>query len=126
MQTQRKTVFMVAGVLLALAAFSLWRGHSTRAEIVSGVALLLALAAAASEAFARRFHVFWMRVAHRLGALNTFVLLALVYAFGFIPYGWIGRVFGLDPLGRRQPSQQTYWVARSRTRQQNWQFERLY
>jgi hypothetical protein len=61
-----------------------------------------------------------------LGYVNSRVLLTLMYYGVFTPYRLFSRLFGRDPLRRRGPAQESYWVERKRTRQEREQFERLF
>jgi hypothetical protein len=93
--------------------------------IFGGAALALALAGLLVPSAARRFHVFWMRVAAVLGHVNSRVLLTVLYYGLFAPYGVVSRLLR-DPLGRRGARRESYWVERKRTRQAPEQFERLF
>jgi hypothetical protein len=122
----RKTACVVAFVLLLFAAWQLYRGRTTAAAVLGAVAFLLLVAGLFVPALARRFHTLWMRVAVVLGYVNSRVLLTLMYYGVFTPYRFFSRLFGRDPLRRRGPAQQSYWVERKRTRQEKEQFERLF
>ena len=122
----RKTAWVVALVLSLFAAWQLYRGRTTAASVLGLVALLLLCVGAFAPAAARRFHVLWMRVAAVLGYVNSRVLLTLMYYGVFTPYRFFSRLAGRDPLRRRGPARETYWVERKRTRQEREQFERLF
>jgi hypothetical protein len=122
----RKSAYVVAAVLAAIAAWNLYRGRTTTAAVTGGVALSLALVGALWATGARRFHSAWMRLAVVLGYINSRVLLALMYYGVFTPYGLVSRLARRDPLRRRGPRQQSYWVERKTTRQAREQFERLF
>jgi hypothetical protein len=126
MKEHRRTALVVAAILGGLAALSIWRGHAWRAGIFGGCAVTLAALGCVSAGFAARFHRFWMRAADALGRANTFLILAFTYFVGFTAFGFLSRVLGHDPLGRRSPVRQSYWVKRAKTRQSHWQYERLY
>jgi hypothetical protein len=103
------------------------RGSSTAAAgLLVGLALALLLVGLFAPAAARRFHSFWMRAAAVLGHVNSRVLLTLMYYLVFTPYGLASRLFGRDPLRRREREKESYWVERKRTRQSKEQFERLF
>ena len=121
----RKTAFVVASVLLAIAAWNLYRGRTTVVAVLGGAALLLVVAGLLLPAAARAFHVFWMRLAAALGYVNSRVLLTLLYYGLFTPYGLVSRLLR-DPLGRRGARRASYWVERKATRQTREQFERLF
>ena len=122
----RKSALLVGGVLLAIAAWNLYRGRATVVVIfaVSGAALLLA--GLLVPAAARAFHAAWMKFAELLGYINSRVLLTLMYYVAVTPYGIVSRLVGRDPLRRRAPRGESYWVERKRTRQGRERFERLF
>jgi Saxitoxin biosynthesis operon protein SxtJ len=122
----RKTSCVVASVLLLVAAWQLYRGRTMAVVIVGGLGLLLLVTGLFAPSLARRFHIFWMRVAAVLGYVNSRVLLTLMYYGVFTPYRIFSRLAGRDPLRRRGPAQESYWVERKRTRQPKEQFERLF
>ncbi|HZI19088.1 MAG TPA: hypothetical protein VEY09_10880 [Pyrinomonadaceae bacterium] len=123
----RRSAFVVAAVLAAFAAWQLYRGRTTLAVVSGGAGLSLALVCALWAAAARAFHRGWMRLAVALGHVNSRVLLVLTYYGLFVPYGVASRLLARrDPLDRRSPPRQSYWVRRPRTRQPREQFERLF
>ncbi len=122
----RKTACVVSAVLLLVAAWQLYRGRSGVVAVVGGLGLLLLAVGLFVPPLALRFHVFWMRVAAVLGHVNSRVLLTLMYYGVFTPYRLGSRLAGRDPLRRRGPARQSYWVERKRTRQAKEQFERLF
>ncbi|HKC63213.1 MAG TPA: SxtJ family membrane protein [Pyrinomonadaceae bacterium] len=122
----RKSVFIVAGVLLLLAAWNFYRGRMTVAEVLGGISILLILMAALVPTAARGFHVLWMKLAGVLGYVNSRVLLSLVFYLLFFPYNMLARLIGRDPLNRRKTRSESYWIPRKATRQSKEQFERLF
>ena len=121
----RKSALMVAAVLALLGALSLWRGHQTRATILACAAVALAGSSLASAA-ALSFHRRWMQLAGVLGYVNTRILLGVMYYGVFTPLGFARRLLGRDPLRRRGPRADSYWIPRASTRQDREQFERLF
>ena len=122
----RKTACVVASVLLLFAAWQLYRGRVTATYVLGGVALALLVVGLFVPPLARRFHALWMKVAAVLGYVNSRVLLTLMYYGVFTPYRLFSRLAGRDPLRRRGPAQESYWIERQRTRQAKEQFERLF
>lgn len=122
----RKTALVVAGVLVAVAAWNFYRGRMTTVAIAGGIGVALLLMGLLLPAMARRFHVFWMQVASVLGWVNSRILLSLMYYGVFMPYGIVSRLAGRDPLRRRGARLDSYWVERKKTRQSKEQFERLF
>jgi hypothetical protein len=122
----RKSALLVAGVLLAIAAWNFYRGRMTVVAVAGGIGAALLVVGLLVPPLARRFHVAWMRLAVALGYVNSRVLLTLLYYLLFAPYGFVSRLFRRDPLNRRGAASETYWTPRKRTRQPREQFERLF
>jgi hypothetical protein len=123
----RNTALVVAAVLLAVAAWNLYRGRTTVVAVLGVAGVALVLTGLLLPPLARRFHVFWMQVAAVLGYVNSRVLLTLMYYGVFVPYGVVSRLAGRDPLRRRRGARaESYWTERKQTRQSKEQFERLF
>ena len=122
----RKTALVVAAVLFLFAAWNFYRGRMTVVAVLCGVGVALVLTGLLVPALARRFHVFWMKVAAVLGYVNSRVLLTLMYYGVFAPYGLVSHLAGRDPLRRRGAKRESYWTERKTTRQTKEQFERLF
>ena len=122
----RKSALLVAAVLLAVAAWNLYRGRTTVVVSFGALGAALVVAGLFVPPAARAFHAAWMKFAALLGHVNSRVLLTLVYYLVVTPYGVVTRLVGRDPLRRRGASQGSYWVERKATRQTREQFERLF
>ena len=122
----RKTAFVVAAVLMAIALWNIYRARPVVVAVFGGLALSLALAGLALPRVARRFHILWMTLATALGYVNSRILLGLMFYGIFTPYGIISRLVGRDPLRRRGANGESYWTERKNTRQTREQFERLF
>jgi hypothetical protein len=115
----------VGGVLAAIAAFSAWRRHVIRAEIVAAVSGALLLAAALQPAWLRPLARGWGRAGHALGWVNSRVLLTLLFVVVLCPVGAIARLLGSDPLGRRR-SARSYWMPYSSRSRDRRHYERMF
>jgi len=122
----RKTALVVAVVLILIAAFGWYRGRLMLAYITGAAGLILILAGLFMPLLAKFFHVWWMRLAFALGYVNSRILLTLIYFLVFMPYGFVSRLFGRDPLGRGGAKTESYWIPRERARQAKEQFERMF
>lgn len=122
----RKTASVVAIVLFGIAAWNLYRGRTVVVAVLGGAGLLLLLIGFLWPAAARRFHIFWMKIALFLGYVNSRILLTLIYYGMFTPYGLISRLVGRDTLMRRNATRESYWTERKTTRQSTEGFERLF
>jgi hypothetical protein len=122
----RKTALVVAVVLTLIALWNVYRGRFTVVAVLGGIAVLLTLIGLFIPVAARGFHRFWMGIAGVLGYVNSRILLTILYYGLLTPYGLVSRLVGRDPLDRRGPGRDTYWVKRETTRQSPQQFERLF
>ena len=120
----RKNALLVALVLAGLAAWNVHRHRLLTAEALGGLALALCLVALLSPSWTERFYRAWMRFGAALGYVNSRVLLSLVYYLVVTPFGVVLKLTGHDPLRRREPPQDSYWVPREIPRQSRSGFER--
>lgn len=123
--SDRKFGLSVGAVLIAIAAFSLWRGHVLRAEITAAIGLALVLAALIQPSSLRAIAAGWGRIGHALGWLNSRVLLTVLFAVVLWPIGVLSRLFGTDALGVRG-SGESFWTAYSARLRDPKHYERLF
>jgi hypothetical protein len=114
----------VGGVLAALAALSLWRGHPTRAEVLGVIAALLIVVALVRPGSLSRLAAVWSRVGHALGWFNSRVLLTVMFVLVLWPTGFLSRLFGNDPLERRRRG--SMWAPYPERLRDAKHFERLF
>ena len=122
----RKSTLLVGGVFLAIAAWNLYRQRPAPAIGFGAAAAALLLTGLLFPAGARAFHAAWMRIAHALGAINSRIILSAAFYLALAPLGLLTRLFGRDPLDRRGPKRDSYWVRRQATRQTREGFERQF
>jgi hypothetical protein len=94
----------VGTVLLAIAAYQIWRDRIVVAAIVAATGGVLVLLGLTWPAVLRRPSAAWWRLSHALAYVNTRVLLTVIFPVLLVPIGLIWRVIGRDPLGRRRAS----------------------
>ena len=123
--TPRSFGFTVGGALAAIAAFSLWRRHIVRAEIVAVASAALLLTALVQPAWLKPLARGWGRLGHALGWFNSRVLLTLLFVVVLWPVGLISRLLGSDPLGRRR-SARSYWTPYSTRARDPRHYERMF
>jgi hypothetical protein len=99
---ERSFGLSVGGVFLAVAGFSAWRGYMVRAEVVGAVGTLLMAAAVVRPRSLARLSRGWARLGGAIGWFNSRVLLTVMFALIFTPFGIVARAIGKDPLGRRR------------------------
>jgi saxitoxin biosynthesis operon SxtJ-like protein len=100
--THRSFGLTVGGVLVLFAAFTLWRGHTVRAEVLGAVGGLLMLTALVRPSALAGLAAGWSKVGHALGWFNSRVLLTVMFVVVLWPIGFLNRIFGSDPLERRK------------------------
>jgi hypothetical protein len=122
----RKTALLVAGVLLALAAWNFYRGRMTVVVVLGSVGFALLLMGLLLPSVARRFHIVWMKFAAILGYINSRILITLMFYGLITPFGILSRIFGRDTLNRRAQARESYWIPRATTRQTREGFERQF
>lgn len=84
-------------------------------------AVILAVAALVPRA-AQHFYRIWMGLA----AINSRILLSVMFYGVLTPYGVVSRLLGRDPLSRRCPPADSYWVPRAASKQTRDQFLRQF
>jgi Saxitoxin biosynthesis operon protein SxtJ len=122
---ERRSTLTVVAVLALIAGWSFYRGHQIRFEIVAALAGILFVVAFVPPA-ARIFHRYWMGLAHVLGAINSRIILSLLYFLVITPVGSLVRWSGHDPLRRRTQRSTSYWVPRPQPRQTRAEFEKTF
>ncbi len=122
----RKSALLVGGVFLLIAAWNVYRERPALWAGFGAAAALLLLTGLLFPPGARAFHNAWMRLAQLLGAINSRIILSAAFYLLLTPLGLLTRLFGRDPLDRRGPKRQTYWVPRKRSRQTREGFERQF
>lgn len=123
---ERKSALTVGIVLIALAAWSAYRGRDAASWICAALGVALVVAGLFVPAAARVFHAVWMRLAHALGWVNSRILLALLFYLVITPMGLVQRLAGRDALRRRGQRSSSYWIPRSSPKQSKEQFEKLF
>ncbi|MBI1357717.1 MAG: hypothetical protein GC160_25525 [Acidobacteria bacterium] len=122
----RKSTLLVGVVFLAIAAWNYYRDRPALWMGFGAAAGLLLLTGLLFPAGARAFHAAWMRLAGVLGAINSRIILSAAFYLALAPLGFLTRLFGRDPLDRRGPARDSYWIPREKTRQTKEGFERLF
>jgi hypothetical protein len=120
----RRNALLVAAVLAVLAAWNVHRHRPLLAGMLGGLSLALCLVALISPSWTARFNRGWVAFAAALGYVNSRVLLSLMYYLVVTPFGVVLRLAGHDPLHRRGPQRESYWVPREIPRQSRSGFER--
>ena len=108
----RRFGFTVGGVFLLLAVISWWRGHTTPPLVMAALGVGLVVPAALVPRLLGPVERGWMGLAAVLGAINTRIILTLVYVVVVTPIAWLRRLGG-DPLHRRLGEDTaSHWIKR--------------
>ncbi len=110
----RQFGIMVGGVF---AVIGLWpvvfRSESPRLWAMILGSLLIVLGAIAPRSL-KQVHGRWMKVGHVLGAINTKIILGIIYYLLITPMGLVMRLMGKDPMHRAlTQGTDTYRVVRA-------------
>jgi len=112
-------------VLAAMAAFTGWRGHLLRAEILGGIGALLVAAALIHPARLTGLARAWSRVGHALGWVNSRILLSVMFVLIVWPMGLGSRLFGVDLLDTRR-REGSFWLPYSARLRNRKHYENLF
>lgn len=89
----------VAASLFTLLA--LYRHHPRAATVLGVTALAFALFALVAPKLLEPLEAAWMAFAQVLGAINTRIIMGLLYFLFIVPLGLIFRLVGRDEMKRR-------------------------
>lgn len=107
----RRFAIILAVLLIALAAFSLWREHLVRAEIAASIAAVALICASAFFPLWLKFFRLWMKLAELLSRVMTRVLLSVFFYLFLTPIALVMRVLGRAPLDLAwKDGKPTYWI----------------
>jgi len=106
----RLFALVMTGGLGVLGALLLWRDRPAWPYVL-GLAALFLLLGLVAPTLLRPLERAWMKLAHVLGTIMTFVVLTLTYYLVLTPLGLLMRVFGKRPLDLPfEPDRPSYWV----------------
>lgn len=101
-QELRKFGFIFAAIVIVLFELLLpWLKHRPLPLWPVYVATPVALLAAVLPAALGPFYAVWMKFGAVMGAINTRILMSVVFFVLLTPIGWIMRLRGKDPLALR-------------------------
>ena len=107
---ERSFGLSVGTVLILIAAFLVWRGRITTAEIVGGIGAVLVVCGSLQPSLLKWPSAAWWKFAMILGYVNARIILSIAFFLVLTPIGLIWRVIGRDPLVRKRSSW-TGWTA---------------
>lgn len=99
---ERSFGISVGGVLLAIAAFAVWRGRMTAAEVLGAVGAVLLVLGLTAPRLLKYPSKAWWAFAMALGYVNARIILSMAFFLVLTPISTIWRLIGRDPLARRR------------------------
>ena len=99
---ERSFGISVGSVLLLIAAFMLWRGRITVAQVMGGIGAVLLFLGLTAPMLLKWPSAVWWKFAMVLGYVNARVILTIAFTLVFVPLGLIWRLTGRDPLAKRR------------------------
>jgi Saxitoxin biosynthesis operon protein SxtJ len=110
----RQFGLLVGGVFSVIGLWPfVFRDESLRLWALLLGGLLILLGAIAPQSL-KQVHAGWMKVGHVLGAINTKILLGLIYYLLIVPMGLVRRWLGKDSMHRTfNRDVRTYRVVRA-------------
>lgn len=122
---ERSFGISVGAVLLAIAAFMVWRGRITAAEITGGIGAFLLVFGLTYPPLLKYPSKAWWAMAGVLGYVNARIILTVAFLIVLTPIGLIWRVIGRDPLTRKRTNFAGWSAYPARYRDRN-HFNRMY
>jgi hypothetical protein len=84
------------------ATLALYRHHTRAAAVLGSVAALFILFALVAPKLLEPLEVVWMAFARALGAINTRIIMGLLYLIFIVPLSLIFKLVGRDEMKRRR------------------------
>ena len=107
---------VVGGIALAFGCLAPWWhgeiGPFSGALIAIGIVLIAA--ALIKPEVLEGANRGWMKLGLLLHKVTNPIFLGAMYAIAIVPTGLMMRLFGVDPMGMRRPSGETFWIARGK------------
>ena len=122
---ERSFGISVGAVLLGIAAFMVWRGRITAAEITGGIGALLLVFGLTYPPLLKYPSQAWWAMAGVLGYVNARIILTVAFLIVLTPMGLIWRLIGRDPLTRKRTNFAGWSAYPARYRDRN-HFNRMY
>jgi hypothetical protein len=110
-QNGRKFGFTMAIAFSVFALLFLYKQRTTAATIFGSVAAVFLFFALVAPKLLEPIEKVWMAFARVLGAINTRIIMGLLYFLIFVPISFIFKIFGRDEMRRhrRASNAQTNW-----------------
>lgn len=110
----RQFGLIVGGVFTVIGLWPVvFRSESPRLWALVLGGLLIALGALVPRSL-KQVHYGWMKIGHVLGAINTKIILGIIYYLLITPMGIVMRLMGKDPMHRAvRENVDTYRIVRA-------------
>ena len=99
---ERSFGMSVGTVLLAIAAFAVWRNRFVTAGILGSIGAVLLVLGLTAPRLLKGPSAVWWKFAMILGHINARVILTVAFVIMLTPLGLLWRLIGKDPLARRR------------------------
>lgn len=107
----KKFGIILAIILFLIGAINLYRNNVFPALVLWIIDLFVIVAVVLNPVLLKPFYASLLFVSHKIGWINTRLLLIAVYYFIFFPMGLIMRILRKDPLNRKLERQNnSYWI----------------
>ncbi|HNX81565.1 MAG TPA: SxtJ family membrane protein [Candidatus Omnitrophota bacterium] len=123
--TLRKFGLTMALVCLFLAELVLLKAQYAPKPLVI-LSLLFITCSFIEPLFLRYFYTLWMRFAAGLAWINTRIILCVLFYGLVTPIGFFQRLFGVDLLGLKIDSKESYWIKKEADTDNKDRYERLF
>lgn len=108
----RKFGLVAGAILLVFGMLPLIKGNPVRLYLVLP-ALIIGITALLKPLLLVPIYNRWMKVAHKIGTFNSFVLLSIVYYMLVVPFGVTARLFSKNfEKFKFKTGKETYWIKR--------------
>lgn len=103
-QNGRKFGFTMAGAFTVFALIFLYRHRTTLAIVFGSLAAFFLLFALVQPRLLEPIEKVWMAFARIMGAINTRIIMGVLYFLVFVPLAFVFKIFGRDEMRRRWAS----------------------
>lgn len=126
-RAERDFGLIVGGVFALLGCWWTYRGKFGAATpyLIGGGLVLVVLGLVLPRALVWPNRL-WMKLAEVMSFVMTHIILAIVFFLVVLPIGFIKRLFGWDPLGRRAQPAASYWKTYPERQRNRKHYEKMY
>jgi Saxitoxin biosynthesis operon protein SxtJ len=101
---------VMAAPIALFSGIAFWKG-SPAAPYLAGIMAFFLVSAAIAPGILRPVEIYWMKFAHYMSIVSTFVILSIVFFAILTPMNLFLRLLGKDLLRlKRAPERASYWL----------------